>query len=114
MPRRVTSLADESWQVQDELMKRGFEGGVEAAHSLRGHVVEFLGQKPVNITRDLGIVIYVYADVQELAARYLSPRLPEAAELVREFCQGFNSAHPWSCYDNMNMSSRKRYLLRGE
>ena len=96
------------------MIKRGFEGGVEAAHNLHIYVVECLGQKSVSVTRHLGIVIYVYADVQELASRYLDPRLPEAAELVGHFSRGFNSAHPWSCYDNMSMTSRKRSLLRGE
>ena len=84
-------------------MKRGFRGGVEAAQSLHGYVVERLSGKAVNTGSDLGVVIYVYAHVQELVARYPQPDLLKASEVpkaqgwVQEFRQGFNSAHPWSC-----------------
>lgn len=67
----MTFCTDVSYQIQDELMNRGFQGGVEAAQNLRSYFVEYLRQKGVNIARDLGVIIYVYADVQELPARYL-------------------------------------------
>lgn len=116
----MTFCTDVSCQIQDELMNRGFQGGVEAAQNLRSYFVEYLRQKGVNIARDLGVIIYVYADVQELPARYLEQDLPKAPALlkarkwVRKFCQGFNSAHPWSCYDDMSVSPVKKYQLRGE
>lgn len=101
-------------------MKRGVQGGVEAAQSLRSYVVESLSQKAVNLARGLGIMIYTYADVQKLATRYSKPGSSQAIELVkaqesiRDFCQGFNSAHPWSCFDDVSVSTSKKYQLRGE
>ena len=116
----MTFFTDVFCQVQDELMNRGFQGGAEAAQNLRNHIVEHLRQKGVHLARDLGVLIYVYADVQQLPARYLEQDLPKASALlkarkwVRKFCQGFNSAHPWSCYDDMSLRPAKRYQLRGE
>ena len=113
-------MTDVSGQIQDELMNRGFQGGIEAAQNFRGFIVENLRQQGVHMARDLGIIIYVYADVQDLAARYLEPDLPKAPALlkarkwVRKFCQGFNSAHPCSCYDDMSVSPVSKYRLRGE
>lgn len=101
-------------------MNRGFEGGIETAHDFRCHVLECLRWQCVDMARDLGIVIYVYADVQELAKRYLEPGLPQTSELpkaqdkVREFYQGFNSGHPCSIIDDLSVSPIKKYELRGK
>ncbi|CAD6590299.1 MAG: hypothetical protein ASARMPRED_004714 [Alectoria sarmentosa] len=102
----VVYIDGDSLEVKDEVMKRGFPGGIDAAQSLRSHIVEHFGQKSIKITRDLGVVIYVYANLKELDARYLQ------AKPLREFCEGFNSAHPWSCYDDMSVSPRRKYQLR--
>ena len=101
-------------------MKRGVQGGIEAAQNLRSYVIESLSQKAVNLARGLGIMIYVYADVQKLAASYPKPNSPQAKDLlqaqgwVQKFCQGFNSAHPWSRFDDVSVSTSKKYQLRGE
>lgn len=101
-------------------MKRGAQGGIEVAQNLRSYVIESLSQRAVNLARGLGVMIYIYADVRKLAASYSKPDSPQAIELVqaqqrvREFCQGFNSAHPWSCFDDVSVSTSKKYQLRGE
>ena len=101
-------------------MKRGAQGGIEAAQNLRSYVIDSLSQKAVNLARDLGVMIYIYADTQRLAANYAEPNSPrsvgllQAQDLVREFRRGFNSAHPRSCYDDVTVSTSKKYQLRGE
>ena len=37
----------------------------------------------VHVVRDLGFIIYIYADVEALAAKYIEPDLPQASELLR-------------------------------
>ena len=116
----MTALIDSPWQIKDALMKRGFEGGIEAAKDLRRQVMEGLRQKAIDLARDLGIIIFVYAGVLEMAAKYLETDAPKSTDLLkvqkwaREFRHGFNSAHPWSCFDDMKVSPGKRYELRGE
>lgn len=66
-------IAKMLWQAQDELIKRGVEGGIEAAQKLRSYVTECLCQKQVDMRRGLGMIIYVYADAQNLATRLRKP-----------------------------------------
>ena len=42
-----------------------------------------LTQTGVHMVRDLGFIIYIYAYVETLAARYVEPDLPQASELLK-------------------------------
>ena len=110
------TFTEVSTQIHDGLINRGFEGGIETAQDFRCHILECLRWQCIDMARDLGIVIYIYADVQELAKRYSWGINAHDVINVYEYLQrhrGFpgNPYADWQRVRNMRMNPRWRYRV---
>ena len=79
----------------DDYLRRGTQGGVDAARDLRNAVYEYLRPRP-DFPLGTKIVIHIFANIAGMTKVYQEALGLTDATGVRHFLHGFSREHPLS------------------
>ena len=77
-------------QIQEDYLKKGFEGERLAADHIRPHVLEYLRNQQVPLPEDLQVLIYCWCDASKAAEECLTSGVFLSREGFLHFRTGFN------------------------
>ena len=92
-------------QFDEQFLKKGEQGGKEAAGLLWGSVRDYIRRENPELPSDIRIVTRIYANLKGLSEACYKAGLVERASLIEDFARGFTGSK--QLFDYIDVGSGK-------